>query len=93
LRFNWYIGERDKAKNMELNKVHFVASVDDEHLDQIDQIVKRMEDQGFLIEKVRKLTGTISGLVNNLNAIREVRIKGVSIEPERTYYTQTKNIY
>jgi len=73
------------------NKIHFVASVDDEHLDQINEIVKKMEGIGFYIEKVRKITGTISGIVDSVNSFQEAkaRIKGIKeIDSERSYTTQ-----
>jgi hypothetical protein len=75
---------------METDKINFVASVDEEHLEQIGEIAKRMEENGFFINKIRRLTGTISGIADSLNAIHKINIKGVSIEPERSYQAQTR---
>jgi len=69
-----------------MKKYNFVASVDDLHLDHIEEIVKEMEHKGFHIEKVREITGTISGSVDNAITIQNTQIKGVTIEGERTYY-------
>ncbi|KAA6432507.1 hypothetical protein ACD591_08565 [Rufibacter glacialis] len=74
---------------MDQVKIQFIASIDDEHMDQLNEIVQRLEKKGFSIQKVRKITGTISGIVDSMDKIREAKIEGVKIiDTEREYFTQ-----
>ena len=62
------------------------VSVDDAHIDQIEQVVQRLQVAGMIIDSTSPLIGVISGKVDadQLTALRNC--EGVQdIEMDRTY--------
>lgn len=71
---------------MESKAIHFIASVDDSQINHIGEIVEELQQKGFHVENVRRITGTISGSVDNEMSLHSVNIHGLSIEKERSFH-------
>lgn len=62
------------------------VSVDDAHLELIDEVVGRLQAAGMLVEQVLRPIGVITGSVDS--PVRETlgRLAGVAaVEPQRTF--------
>lgn len=65
-------------------KQDFIASVDDDHVDQIEQIADLMRSRGFEISQVLEITGVITGSVTVQISLDDLQIEGIaSIEKQR----------
>lgn len=80
--------QKEQAEAVENQGVPFFAIVDDNHLSSIEEVAIAMENEGFRINRVRKYTGTISGLADNIDLIDQAQIEGVKIRPEQKYELQ-----
>jgi hypothetical protein len=65
-------------------KQNFIASVSDDYLDQIEQVVDQLRARGFEINQVLRITGVITGRVSAKIELSELSIEGItSIEKPR----------
>ena len=65
-------------------KQYFIASVDESHLDQMDQVAAVLKSKGCEISKILKLTGVITGKVTTDTKLQDLKIEGISsIEKQR----------
>lgn len=65
-------------------KQNFIASVSDDYLDQIEQVVDQLRARGFEIKQVLRITGVITGRVSAKIELSELSIEGItSIEKPR----------
>jgi len=69
---------------MKTLKQNFIASVSDDYLDQIEQVVDQLRARGFEIKQVLRITGVITGKVSVKIELSELSIEGIaSIEKPR----------
>jgi hypothetical protein len=65
-------------------KQYFIVSVDESHLEQIDQVAAVLKSKGCEISKILKLTGVITGKVPIDAQLTDLKIEGISsIEKQR----------
>jgi hypothetical protein len=61
-------------------------SVDDAHVDLIDEVVGRLQEAGMLVEQVLRPVGVITGSVDAPVRARLSTLAGVAaVEPDRTF--------
>ncbi|MCF0039793.1 hypothetical protein [Dyadobacter fanqingshengii] len=76
---------KQQTKTNEDEVIPFFAVVDDRHIEVIEKVAETMEDMGFVIDRIRRFTGTISGSVSNIDLIHRAHIDGVNIRAEQKY--------
>ncbi|HLW21257.1 MAG TPA: hypothetical protein VKX33_13090 [Cyclobacteriaceae bacterium] len=57
--------------------IHFIASVKNNHLEEIQSLAKQMEDKGCKITLVAKLLGVISGTVEDEQSLGDLTMDGI----------------
>lgn len=68
-----------------MRKQNFIASVQNEHLEHIEQVAQKLREKGCEITGVLKITGIISGRVNETTNLNDLKMEGISfIEKQRT---------
>jgi|WetSurMetagenome_2_1015567.scaffolds.fasta_scaffold279250_2 hypothetical protein len=68
-----------------MKRQNFIASVRNEHLDHIEQVAQKLREKGCEITGILKITGVISGSVNETTDLNELKMEGIaSIEKQRT---------
>jgi hypothetical protein len=66
--------------------VNIVVSVDDDHLERIDEVVGRLQAAGMQVEQVLHAVGVITGSVDDPHLAQLDAVIGVAaVEPQRTY--------
>ncbi len=69
-----------------MRKQNFIASVQNEHLEQIEQVAQKLRIKGCEITQILPITGVISGWVNANQKLDELHVEGIaSIEKQRTF--------
>lgn len=64
--------------------IYFIASVKDNHLDDIQSVARELEDRGCRIIRVTRLLGIISGSVEDNRSLDQLKIEGIDqIEIDR----------
>jgi|GEM_PF-1505952 len=64
--------------------IYFIASVKNNHLDDIQTLAKQLEERGCRINLITKMLGIISGSVEDGHAIDQLKIDGIDkIEIDR----------
>jgi archaellum component FlaC len=72
-------------KNLNRMKKDFIASVSDGYLDHIENIAEELQRLGCEIKQVMKITGVITGRIEQTRNLDELHIKGIdSVEKQRT---------
>ena len=62
----------------------FVAAVDENYLNRIEDVADRLRTRGCKIENILKLTGVITGRVSLTTEIAELKIEGIeSVEVQK----------
>jgi hypothetical protein len=65
-------------------KQNFIASVRDDHMDQIEQIADKLRSKGCEINEVLELSGVITGKVSQRVNLDDLLVEGIaSIEKQR----------
>ena len=65
------------------DKFRFTASVEESHLNKIQQVAKKLASKGFQVDGVLEIIGIITGTTDSLSKIDSFRMKGIKhIEPE-----------
>ena len=59
-------------------KQYFIASVDESHLDRIDEVAALLESKGCEISKILKITGVITGKVTMDTKLKDLKFEGIS---------------
>ena len=68
-----------------MSKTSFIASVQEDHLDRIAEVVQGLNAKGFHVEQVLADIGMITGYTEDASTIGTVRVKGInSLEPDRS---------
>lgn len=68
---------------MPVKNISFIASIDDDHMEEIDAIAKKLKKMGFLIKGVMPSAGVISAS-GEASLIDKIVIPGIdNIETER----------
>jgi len=57
--------------------IHFIASVKNNHLEEIQSLAKQMEEKGCKITLVAKLLGVISGTVEDEQSLGNLTMDGI----------------
>jgi hypothetical protein len=72
-------------------KKSFIASVKDEYMDRVEEVASRLRDRGCEINSIMKLTGIITGRIEDERDLKQLRVEGIaSIEKERTLRKKKK---
>ena len=65
-------------------KINFIASVNDDSIDDIETIAKRLKDLGCTIENVLSFSGVITGSTSSNITLNDLRIDGIkNVELDR----------
>jgi hypothetical protein len=68
-------------------KKSFIASVQDEYMDRVEEVASRLRDKGCEIKRVMKLTGIITGRIDVERDLTQLHVEGIAtIEKERTLH-------
>ena len=69
---------------MENLEVHFIASVSEESIDDIEAIAGRLKDLGCTIENILSVSGVITGSTSSGISLKALKIEGIKdIELDR----------
>ena len=72
-------------------KINFIASVNDDSIDEIKVIAKKLESLGCSISNVLTISGIITGSTTSNVSLDDLKIDGIkNIEPDRTVKELTK---
>jgi hypothetical protein len=75
------------------DKFNFIASVNDDRLDDIESIVRSLKELGCNIDNVLKFSGIITGTTASEMSLTELKIDGIkNVEPERIVKTIAKPV-
>lgn len=78
-------------REVDMSKVDVVISVDDDHIDQIYQVVESLQSLGMDIEQALSI-GVISGSISRDQLSRLNQVQGVKdVETERSYQLPPPN--
>ncbi len=67
-----------------MRKQHFIASVQNDHLDHIEEVARKLRIKGCEINQILPITGVISGSVNIGQNFDELKVEGIAaIEKQR----------
>ncbi len=69
---------------MKKSKTYFIASVEDDKVNEINEIAKKMESLGCTINHIHPVTGIITGSAESGVPLNDLRVKGIKhIERDR----------
>ncbi len=72
-------------------KINFIASVNDDSIDEIKVIAKKLKSLGCSISNVLTISGIITGSTTSNVSLDDLKIDGIkNIEPDRTVKALTK---
>ena len=75
-------------------KQKFIASVQDDYMDQIEQIADELRTRGCEIKEILSVSGVITGRIKAQVRLDDLRVKGIaSIEKERVVRKQKISEY
>jgi hypothetical protein len=75
------------------HKFNFIASVNDDRLDDIESIARNLKEMGCNIDNVLKFSGIITGSAASEMSLNELKIDGIKyVEPERIVKTKAKPV-
>ena len=78
----------NEMKNL---KINFIASVNEDRIDDIEVIAKRLKDLGCIIDNVLSFSGVITGSTSSNITLKDLKIDGIkNIEPDRQVKAITK---
>ena len=78
----------NEMKNL---KINFIASVNEDRIDDIDAIAKRLKDLGCIIDNVLSFSGVITGSTSSNISLTDLKIDGIkNVEPDRQVKAITK---
>ena len=64
--------------------IYFIASVKNNHLDEIQSVAQELENKGCRIIRVTRLLGIITGCVEDNQSLEQLKIEGIDqIEIDR----------
>jgi hypothetical protein len=65
-------------------KKYFIASVTDDYIETIDEVARRLQNLGCEITQVLKISGVITGRVEQNRDLHDLHIQGVaSVEKQK----------
>lgn len=68
-----------------MRKQHFIAAVQNDHLDHIEEVARRLRIKGCEINQILPITGIISGSIDAGQNLDELKVEGIAaIEKQRT---------
>ena len=69
---------------MESSKIQFIASVDENSIDGIEEIAKRLKQLGCSIDNVLSFSGVITGSTASNISLDDLKIEGIkNVEADR----------
>ena len=69
---------------MKSSKKYFIASVDDNSIEDIKVIAQRLKDLGCKIDSILAFSGVISGSTDSNTSLKDLEIDGIkNVEPDR----------
>jgi hypothetical protein len=69
---------------MESSKIHFIASVNENSIDGIQEIAKRLKQLGCSIDNVLSFSGVITGSTASNMSLDDLKIDGIkNVEADR----------
>lgn len=80
------VGNTYLMEETTMSKVKVSVSVDDDHINQIQEVSRGLQSMGMDVEQTLPSVGVISGSISSDQVNRLYQIEGVQhIEPERSY--------
>ncbi|HEY9658292.1 MAG TPA: hypothetical protein V6C65_07560 [Allocoleopsis sp.] len=80
--------ERDAHEEADMTKIKVSISINDTHLEQINEVKQRLEAAGMDVEQTLQTVGVISGSINSDQINQLYQIEGVQqVEPVQRYQT------
>ena len=77
---------------MKNQKVNFIASVNDDRIDDMEAIAKKLQDLGCTIDNILSFTGVITGSTVSGISLIDLKIDGIkNIEPDRNVKAISKS--
>jgi hypothetical protein len=69
---------------MKNQKVNFIASVNDDRIEDVDAIAKKLQDLGCTIDNILSFSGVITGSTTTDISINDLKIDGIkNVESDR----------
>lgn len=64
--------------------IHFIASINNNYLEDIQSVAKQLEDRGCKVKRVMKVLGLITGTIEDQKSLDKLQIEGIDrIEIDR----------
>jgi hypothetical protein len=69
---------------MKNQKINFIASVNDDRIEDVDAIAKKLQDLGCTIDNILSFSGVITGSTTTDISINDLKIDGIkNVESDR----------
>jgi hypothetical protein len=78
---------------MENPKINFIASVNDDSINDIEAIAGRLKDLGCTIDNILSFSGVITGSASSTLSLKDLKIEGIkNVETDRKVKAISKSV-